>query len=30
MSQVPNLAFLRARPGQTEALGAALAALVEF
>jgi quinol monooxygenase YgiN len=29
MSQLTNLAFLRARPGQTEALGAALAALVE-
>ena len=28
MSQLTNLAFFRARPGQTEALGAALAALV--
>ena len=29
MSQVTNLAFFRARRGQSEALGAALAALVE-
>lgn len=29
MSQITNLAFFRARPGQTQALGAALAALVE-
>jgi quinol monooxygenase YgiN len=29
MSQVTNLAFFRARSGQNEALGAALAALVE-
>src|SRR4029077_19871137 len=29
MSQVPHLAFFRARRGQSEALGAALAALVE-
>ena len=29
MSQVTNLAFFRARCGQSEALGAALAALVE-
>jgi len=29
MSQLTNLAFFRARRGQTEALGAALAALVE-
>jgi quinol monooxygenase YgiN len=28
MPQLTNLAFFRARPGQTEALGAALAALV--
>ena len=30
MSQVTNLAFFRARRGQSEALGAALAALVEL
>jgi quinol monooxygenase YgiN len=29
MSQVTNLAFFRARRGQSEALGAALAGLVE-
>ena len=29
MSQVTNFAFFRARPGQGEALGAVLAALVE-
>jgi hypothetical protein len=29
MSQVTNLAFFRARRGQSEALGAAIAALVE-
>jgi hypothetical protein len=29
MSQVTNLAFFRARRGKSEALGAALAALVE-
>jgi hypothetical protein len=29
MSQVTNLAFFRARRGRSEALGAALAALVE-
>jgi quinol monooxygenase YgiN len=29
MSQVTNLAFLRARCGQSEVLGAALAALIE-
>jgi quinol monooxygenase YgiN len=29
MSQVTNLAFFRARRGQSEALGAALVALVE-
>ena len=29
MSQVTNLAFFRARRGQSEALGVALAALVE-
>jgi hypothetical protein len=29
MSQITNLAFFRARRGQSEALGAALAALVE-
>jgi quinol monooxygenase YgiN len=28
MSQLTNLAFFRARPGQTQALGAALSALV--
>jgi quinol monooxygenase YgiN len=29
MSQLTNLAFFRARPGQTQALGSALSALVD-